>query len=452
MKSFLRIFAVHHGEHVLFFVSLAVFILMNSVFIYAHCPAFLQANHGHIGAFSLFANKLGLTGYDPYVYMSMTQFTTRYEINRHPLVTLFIYPFYLLNHWVMTTFDINIAIFIMGIFVVLASTYSALFLFRTLKDVMELRKSDAFVLTALLFSFASIMTSSISPDLFIFSLFWLTMTMYLFGRSIKEKRPMEWYKVATLYLLTAGTTLTNGLKTLIGYIFTNHKAAFRGRNILLVLVVPTAILVACGAFQYETLYKVKKQNDKHIWVANQKKNPEESAYQDSLARVRRNAINGTDHSDIPFLNLINTEVDHVGCTVEWFFGESIQMHQDYLLMDVFNGRPMMVHYRNAWFYVVEGVVVAFFFIGIWVGRRKRLIQMLLSWFAVDVLIHIVLGFGLNEANINGCHWMFFIPVAYACLYQSMPRKILPIFRFFILILTCYLWGYNGSLLLHHVLG
>lgn len=451
MSNPFNIFKVRKGERCFFIIALIVFITMNATFIRSHYPAFTQANNGHIGAYALFGNKLNLSGYDPFTYMTITQYTTRYELNRHPLITIFLYPLYLINHWIMTTFDFNAAMFIIAIFVILASVYSALFMTRILQELMKLKRKDAYWLTALLFSFGSIMTSSISPDLFIFSMFMLTLSLYVFGKAIINHRTVAWYKTAFLYLFTTGITITNGVKVLIGMLFVNGKKAFRARSLFLNFILPSVIIIIASYIQYENLYLPKLENDKRIFTQKQEKDPAQMAKEDSIARFKRELINGKQHTDVPYFNLINTDVDHWNCTLEWFFGESIQMHQDYPLVDIYMGRPMVVHYRHWWNYAIEVFMVMLFFVGIWIGRRNKNIQMLVSWFAIDIIIHIILGFGLDEANINGCHWMFFIPVALSCIYNVRGKKYITYIRPLVAVATFYLWIYNGIILFNHLI-
>ena len=90
------------------------------------------------------------------------------------------------------TWNFNAAMFIMAVLVVIVSVYSAVFMFRTFKEVMGLKHSDSIWLTVLLFSFSSVMTSAMSPDHFIFSMFLLVMTVYIFGTSIKQGKVIEW--------------------------------------------------------------------------------------------------------------------------------------------------------------------------------------------------------------------------------------------------------------------
>lgn len=445
----IRIFAIRRKERWLALFSCIVFCVMNALLIYAHFDKFTEAKNGNVGAWSLFNNQLHFSGYDPYAYMTLTQYSTYYELGRHPLITALLYPFYLLNHFIMTTWDFNASMFIMSFLVVIASTYSVLFMYRTLNEVMKLNNKDSIWLTSLLFSFASIMTSAMSPDHFIFSLFLLTLSVYIFGRCLVHNKHLEWWKGAILYLFTTGITLTNGVKTLLGMLFVNGKKGFRWRSVLIAFVIPTALLLGAYIIQYEALTLPRKEKSEQIIALRISKDPSQ-AKKDSIVKEKTLAITGKRVSDKPFLKWIDLDSSRLNGIIEALFGESFQLHQDYLLGDIYLGRPAVVHYRSFLNYAVNGIIVLLFIAGIVMGRHRRIIQMLLSWLAVDLMIHVVLGFGLNEANINGTHWMFFIPIAIACLYSTQNIKALNALRSIVAVLTVYLWCYNGSLIIKYL--
>ena len=443
-----HIFAIRKDERWMAVVSTCILIALNSLLIYNHWPKFLLANKGKIGGWSLFNNQLHFSGYDPYAYMTLTKFNVYYSLDRHPVLTLLLYPFSVLNHWIMKTWDVNAAMFIMAALVIIAALYGVIFMYRTLHELMGLKKSDSIWLTAMLFSFASIMTSAMSPDHFIFSFSLLVFTLYVFGRYIREGKAIAWYKAAVLYFFTTGITLTNGAKTLLGALFVDKWKAFSWKNILLGFLLPTALLMGSYAIQEETLVA---QRDNNAAVMRQKKEAKDpvkfkqDSIRDAQNAVAMTKINGSPLSDKPFLCWINADASRWNGIVEGLFGESIQLHRDYLLGDVFLGRPIVVKYSSWVNYAIEALIVFLFLAGIIYGRKDRIMQMLLSWFAIDLMIHVVLGFGLNEVAINGGHWMFIIPVALACLLRKLQGTKAEYTGYLIKLLTVYLWGYNGYL-------
>ena len=82
--------------------------------------------------------------------------------------------------------------------------------------------------------------------------------------------------------------------------------------------------------------------------------------------------------------------------VENFFGESIMLHQQNLLGDVFRNRPVIVKYQSAVNYVVEACIVVLFLLGILAGRKSKFLWLTLTFFLMDAALHIGLGFGINE--------------------------------------------------------
>jgi hypothetical protein len=108
--------------------------------------------------------------------------------------------------------------------------------------------------------------------------------------------------------------------------------------------------------------------------------------------------------------------------VENLFGESLQLHQDQLLGDTLRSRSVIVPYRSIWNYVAEGLLVLLFLAGIWFGRRSRFLWMALAGFLFDMLLHMGLGFGINEVYIMTAHWVFVIPIAIGYLFKKLEEQ------------------------------
>ena len=83
--------------------------------------------------------------------------------------------------------------------------------------------------------------------------------------------------------------------------------------------------------------------------------------------------------------------------------------------------------------------------GIIAGIRSRFLLMALSGVAFDAVIHLGLGFGLNEAFIMTGHWIFIIPIAYGYLFSRMKGIKLMTLRTLLLTLMCFLFAYNITL-------
>jgi hypothetical protein len=62
-----------------------------------------------------------------------------------------------------------------------------------------------------------------------------------------------------------------------------------------------------------------------------------------------------------------------------------------------------------------------------------------------MMIHLVLGFGINEVFIMSPHFLFVLPIATAYLLRETRRHPCP--RLAVTALTAYLFTYNGFLLI-----
>ena len=127
-------------------------------------------------------------------------------------------------------------------------------------------------------------------------------------------------------------------------------------------------------------------------------------------------------------------------------------HPRYILEDELRNncaRPMFVPYRHWWNYAAEAILLLLFAGGIWAGRKHRFLWLALSYFALDLFLHIGLGFGLNEVYIMTAHWIYVLPIAMAYLCKSAQGRFRKGIITTIGILTVYLILYNGSLIFRY---
>lgn len=132
--------------------------------------------------------------------------------------------------------------------------------------------------------------------------------------------------------------------------------------------------------------------------------------------------------------------------VENLFGESLQLHSDYLLEDTLRSRPVIVEYRSIVNYIIEGIIVALFLAGIWFGRRARFFWMFFLGFLFDMFIHMILGFGINEVYIMTAHWAFVVPITIGYLFRNVSGKPRMALRTLVTLTTLFLFVYNARLI------
>ena len=79
-------------------------------------------------------------------------------------------------------------------------------------------------------------------------------------------------------------------------------------------------------------------------------------------------------------------------------------------------------------------------------------QMLLGWFAVDVMLHLVLGFAVNEVYIMASGWVLIIPIAIGYLLKSMSATLAAYAEGLLGLLALSMMTYHGWLIIGHLYG
>ena len=471
MRELLRTFKISREERWLALVALVVFILLNALTIYKYGDLFMQPVDDY---WKLFIGRFRVSGYDPITYYVLSDWETRYNVYRHPLLAFFMYLPYLLNQGVLSLTGLNGVQLVTAMILVTASLYSFLFLNRIFREIVGLAKRDALLLSTLCFSFAYIMVATMVPDHFILSMMMLLLTLYVAGRQIKEGRQMSRSQTIWLFIFTAGISLNNGIKVFLVNLFVNGKRFFHPMNLLLAVIIPAALMWLFCRWEYKT-FVLENEKARHAQKKQEREEKREkervlkleAARKDSIRRAQGDTTTvapvakpvvkkRAPHTGKPigkgeFMRWTDITTSRWDTTVENLFGESLQLHEQHLLGDVFRRRPIIVRYDHWWNYAAEAVAVLLFLIGIWCGRRSRFLWLTLSFLTVDMALHMGLGFGINEIYIMSPHYLFTLPIAMGYLLLTKHRWLRLTGRVLILLLTVYLWVHTGYLLTQYML-
>ena len=444
-----NIFKVKKEERWLVFIMLAVFLTFNILLITSHYHVYTMGAHG--GFWSIFTKNFRMSGYDNWSWITISGMRIHFITSRHPLYLTFLYPLYLLNHWLIEVFGHNFAVYFMAAIIVLSAFYAAVFAYRIFREVMELRRFDSTLLTVLLFSFGHILIPSMVPDHFIVSMMFLLMALYICGKKMKKGELLTDWQPLLLTFFTAGMATSNGAKIFLAGLFTNRKKFFTWKYISIGVILPCLLLIGIQQSQYYLLEVPQKAVISNIEKVKRQKDPKgvEEFYKKRNAWQKTHL--GQTMSKESMLDWLDTSTPRTRTLVENFFGESIQLHQRYLLKDVAWDRPVFVTYNWITNYVIEAIMVVLFVLGIIFGYRKRFFQMLLAWFACDITLHLILGFGITEVYIMASGWAFIIPIAYGYLIKGLSHRYRQMLRGLLLVITIFLWAYNGGLTVNYLL-
>ena len=472
MKKLIRLFKVRREEWPASALTLVMLLVLHVLVIARNFDLFSKTNAGH---WNVFIKNFTVSGFDPITYSVVTYWEPNYNVYRHPLLSFIVWPLSKLDGWLMDATGMNLVQFIVAVPLLLCAFYTFIFMFRIFRDVIRLGRFDSTVLSTMLFSMAYVMVSAVVPDHFCVSMFLLVFTVYVSGMKMQAGTAFKIWQTIVLFFVTAGVTLSNGIKTYIYSLFTNGRKFFRLKYFLFAVLLPAALIWGFARWEYRTFVLPKEKADK---AALAKKNAErrEKMYQafkdttlleDSLevrtafnAEMKRkaqakyksdrqkpwNKHTGKPMGTGEFMKWTDATTSRVSSVVENLFGESIQLHPDHLLQDTLRSRPVIVPYRWAANYAVEALLVALFAAGIWCGRRSRFMWMALCGFAFDMAIHLGLGFGINEVYIMGAHWLFVMPIAMGFLVKAVEgRRASAWLRVALTMLTAWLLAYNLTL-------
>ena len=444
-----NIFKVKKEERWLVFIMLAVFLTFNILLITSHYHVYTMGAHG--GFWSIFTKNFRMSGYDNWSWITISGMRIHFITSRHPLYLTFLYPLYLLNHWLIEVFGHNFAVYFMAAIIVFSAFYAAVFAYRIFREVMELRRFDSTLLTILLFSFGHILIPSMVPDHFIVSMMFLLMALYICGKKMKKGELLTAWQSLLLTFFTAGLATSNGAKIFLAGLFTNQKKFFTWKYISIGVILPCLLLIGIQQSQYYLLEVPQKAVISNIEKVKRQKDPKgvEEFYKKRNAWQKTHL--GQTMSKESMLDWLDTSTPRTRTLVENFFGESIQLHQRYLLKDVAWDRPVFVTYNWITNYVIEAIMVVLFVLGIIFGCPKRFFQMLLAWFACDITLHLILGFGITEVYIMASGWAFIIPIAYGYLMKGLSHRYRQMLRGLLLVITIFLWVYNGGLTANYLL-
>lgn len=444
MKKIFDIFKIKKEER---WLALGIFLalaILNGVVIARYAGTFTLVTDDY---YKNFIRHFCVSGFDPLTYWVLSDWNAAYNVYRHPLLAFYLYIPYLINMGLMKLTGYNCALFIAVIIQMFCGFYATLFLQRIFREVLELDKAASSILTLLFFSFGYVMVTCIVPDHFVISMLLLILALYVSGRRIKHNHPLKIWQTVVYFVLTAGTSLNNGLKIFFSALFVNRKRFFRPKHLLLAVILPAALLWGFCRWEYRTFVWPVEMARKEMKAKNDSIQKAKQLARNE-ARKKRGPKQGAPIMKGEFMNWTDATSSRTLSIVENLMGESIQLHQDYVLQDELRHRPMFVNYRYAFNYIVEALIIILFLAGIWAGRKSRYLWLVMSYFGLDMLLHIGLGFGLNEVYIMSGHWIYALPIAIGFLLKETRHQRYSLcLKSLLLTIGLFLLIYNGILII-----
>lgn len=431
-------------EWILGLVVLLLLVILNGMLIMKYDALFSVVcdDYG-----KLLSYNYHLSGFDATTYSVLTEWGMKYDVLRHPLLPYLMGLPYGLNQLLISLFGVNGTLYIAAVIILFFAFCTTVILYRILRELVGVSKWDAVLLVMFFFSLAYVLVTYIATDHFGISLFLILWSLYLVGKSYQEGRLLSTWKSALLLLVTAGVTLTNGAKVCAAELIARGRGFFRWRY-LLVISGCWLFVIGLGVLE-ERIYVYPKEQEAQRYFQEHKVEMIQKARRD---HERYKHAPWVIHKGKPLgkgslLKWTDYTTSRWETLKENVFGESLILHEEYVLDDVLTSyRPVLLSYRAVINYVIEGLLVILLLAGIWYGRRERLLWMCLLGILPDALMHLGLGFAINEIYIMSAHWVYVFPIAAACLLAKSRKRVADTLRVVIILLTVYLFIHNLGLI------
>lgn len=322
---------------------------------------------------------------------------------RHPLLNLLFFP-PLLVDYLLSFFDLNYKWEIFTIYSCLISSYTGLLLYKILSNICD--KRTAILLLFMFYSFAHTILLSIQVDSFIFSMLFLVMLALVY---ITNKHNI--YINNILFFTLVGTTSTNIIKFFIYSFFIS-----RGR-----------IKEALGTF-FKSLF---------IFLC-------------------LFLLTIPDFFNRLFFQHLGLKYSLLAQTMDY---RGTSLNKLYLFVTNFISEPFLFHYKDNLLYandtinlpsysstlcnLVILIIICLSIYSIIINYKNKIVKLFIAFFSVDIFIHFVVGYGIEEGQLFCGHWFFFIPLLLGLLDTHTNNKyIKSIIRLQIAGSAAFLFIYN----------
>lgn len=240
------LFTLRRDERWLALVLLAPLVALQALMLHKFSCLFA---HPTDASWMQFMHNFRMSGFDPTTYAVVLHWYQGYDILRHPLLALFVWPLSMLNAGLSALMGTNCVQLVVGVVLIASAFYALLWLWRTLRFVVGVGRCTAWLLTLLFMGFGMIAVTVCVPDHFCLSLPLLSLTLYVSGLKLKQGTRYSAWQAIVLFVLTAGVTLSNGIVVLLAIAITNGRAVFRPRFFFGALVLPACLMLAAGMGQ-----------------------------------------------------------------------------------------------------------------------------------------------------------------------------------------------------------
>lgn len=311
----------------------------------------------------------------------------------HPLFNCFHILKYLLSSLTIKLVGTDIRIPASLLLMNALTSGGLLFIYKYLRQITTLSIRRSLLLTLFAGSFFTTIILSFTIETYPFSFFFLILSLFILSKEYKESGYFRRKTIFFLSFLCGGITITNAVKPLMAELLnkTSFTSKIRtGCKALLPLIMCTLFLLGT--------YSIK----------NQVFSPEEPTPLETTIGLKQYFVFQENFTKQIFTDFWGSSILSPPLTPQTVGTEQVIRPDEYLY---------------GWQKAVTMFYLILILIAACINIRNKWVQLIVSYFCIDLIIHFVFRYGMNEAIIFGGHWLFIIPMLLGWLYVKIPKKL-----------------------------
>lgn len=272
---------------------------------------------------------------------------------------------------------------------------SIMYIYRYIRNVVGLKTVSTLLLSIFYGFFFTNLILSFTIETYTYTICIMAFTVTLYSSQLKEGKTPKMLTNLIIALSLGGITITNIIKGIIPIYFTESKFKVFISKTLIIGFVFFLMLIPI-----ELRYKILDGMLSH--------------YGDFAGENDYQLLH-------PFYKYVT----------DLFFGAPIFYSGNHVIRGI--AEHLMSHlliipyfYYYIGQYIFIGILYSLVVISIIKNWKNKYIHMLLLLFCVDIIIHIILKYGVRDYIIFGGHWIYIIPLILAWLIQSIHNKSLKV--------------------------
>ena len=305
----------------------------------------------------------------------------------HPLLQYFTSPIIFIGNLLTILFGTYKAKTVLwAAFCMLLISMSSVYIFRYLREITEIKKGVSLLITLMFAVMSTNLVLCFTPESYTISLFLLTFTLYYYSKCIKQNKAVTLLSNLTLATLLGGTTITNYAMGIIPMFYTKDNIRLTLKKVA-VIACSIVLIFAWLQIQYDFIFDVKKRM-------------------------------------LYFTTPRGAFYEHA---IDWFFGAPVLLPKVIPFFNtVFNRNEYVVSmefYHHWWQYLFVGITAFLLLFSIIKNRKNKYVQIITLFLSVNIFIHLIVKYGIDEPMIFGWHWIYVIPILFGWLYASVEGRL-----------------------------